>query len=164
MAGTIVGDSGWAVIVSTEKAGTPGTNGTPSGDIYYFLTDDIKIKHDGLDRFTPASTFTMRYTTNKRNIELQSSNCYITDEVAGTSTEELNLILDFLYTSSIKTGASKVYAWVYHAADAKYLKLSWDGDTHVEHLLGQFKTISSKLTGDEYVWKINFTFKEATLP
>jgi len=164
---TKVGKSGWAVIVSVAYTGTPGVDALPdfTDDVYYFNAGKVHIKTDGLDRWIPASTFTARYTTDKRSIEVRANDCTISAEEEATSTEELDLIMDFIYNSSIKTGANKVYCWVYHAAEARYKKLSWtSAGVHQRFILGQFKSPEEELTGEEYLWKLRFTFKEATLP
>ena len=55
--------------------------------------------------------------------------------------------------------------WIYHPEDGKDRHLSFDSNgNHLQYLKGQFLTMDDKLTGDETIWKLNFTFREATLP
>jgi len=160
---TKVGQSGWAIIVSSAKTGAAGSE-TPDGDVYYFNCN-ISGKLKPLDKFTPASTFVSRYPTTKVEIQIKAENCVVPAVIAASSTQELDLILDFIYNSSIKTGADKVYLFVRHEAESRYLKLSWSAThVHQQFLLGQFFDSDYKLIGGDYIWKLNFVFKQATLP
>ena len=162
---TQAGDSGWGIIVCDAITGSAGSE-VPSGNIYYFFSTKVKVMTKGLDKFIPASTFTSRYTTNKRDVNVRVSNGYIPPEVAVTSTQELNSIREFVFTSSIKTGADKVYLFLYHNADAQYVKLSWNSsDVNIRPIIGQFADFNMTLDGDEGVlWRFDFVFKEANLP
>lgn len=158
------GDANWAIAISTAKTGAIGSE-TPDGDVYFFMAKGISVNAKPLDPFEPASSFVSRYPTNKRAITVRMTKCHIPPEIAATSTEELDLILDFVYHSSIKTGANKVFLFIKHVADTKYRHLSWDSnDNFLQYLEGQFADYTDKLTGDNYVWILDFVFKEATIP
>jgi hypothetical protein len=165
--GTITGNSNYAVAVAVAKTGATGSEQPDTtDDVYYFHAKRITVNGKALDRFIHSAIgLNIRYPTGKRGISVKITGCHIPPDVTATSTQELDLIEDFIYNSSIKAGASKVYLFVKHHGDNRWKKLSWDSShNHVQYLLGQFKDWKSDLTGDEYVWKLDFTFEEATTP
>jgi len=158
----IAGNANGTVIISDAFTGVAGSE-EPSGNKYPFLCDQITYDGKPLDKFSEASTFVARYPTNKKALSAAFKDCYISSEQTPTSTQELDLIEDFFMQSSIKTGASKVYLFLY--INGRYKKLSWNtAYVHLQYMKGQINGWKSKLTGDELIWKLDFGFKEATLP
>lgn len=163
MADIKVGLSDWAVIISTSFTGAVGSE-TPDGDLYYFNCKDVKYNGVSLDKGIPAAGFVIRYPTGKKEISVKISDCTVPAAELATSTQELNRIENFMYTSSIKVGATKVFLFLFHI-DGHYKKMNWDSDhNHIQYLEGYFANWNSTLTDDEYIWKLDFMFKEATLP
>lgn len=158
------GSNQYAFAMSTSYTGSTGSE-TPDGTTVYLFPQKFEIIAASKDRRRVISNFAAsKVLSGKYDLGVRLSKVYVTAVVKSTGVEELDYIRDFIRTYGAKVGGSKVYAFMYNFAAAKYYKLSWNAShTQLQYLKGHPEpTVWGTDKGDLHLAQ-SFLFFETTI-
>lgn len=161
---TLSGSSGFAVAISTTKAGDAGSE-TPTGDIIYLWCEKISINDKSEDRVRVLSNYTsLKIPTGKMSLGVTLGNVIIGKFVSGTATEELDVVRNFIREHSVKIGGTKVYIFVKNIADDKYVKLGWNtSHTQIRYYYGYPEPTTWEMDKGKMYKAMSLKFQDVTM-